>query len=115
MKKLIIVIVINILISPIYCQTNDSISRKLTEELERIYSKGYINGFSVAIVNQNSILYEKGFGYSDIRANKKYTSNTIQNIASISKTFIGIALLKAQELGKLNLDDPINKYFFCLV
>ncbi|CAN0594257.1 unnamed protein product, partial [Ectocarpus sp. 12 AP-2014] len=30
--------------------------------------------------------------------------------ASISKTVIGISLLKAQELGKLRLDDPINKY-----
>ena len=41
---------------------------------------------------------------------KKYTENTIQNIASISKTFVGIALLKAQELEKLKLDDLINKY-----
>ena len=93
-----------------YCQTNDSILRKLTEELENICSREYINGFSVAIVNQDGTLYEKGFGYSDIKASKKYTNNTIQNIASISKTFIGIALLKAQELGKLNLDDPINKH-----
>jgi CubicO group peptidase (beta-lactamase class C family) len=64
----------------------------------------------VAIVNQDGTLYEKGFGYSDIKASKKYTNNTVQNIASISKTFIGIALLKAQELGTLNLDDPINKH-----
>jgi CubicO group peptidase (beta-lactamase class C family) len=82
----------------------------LTQELQEIYSKEYINGFSVAIVNQDSTLYENGFGYSDVKANKKYTTKTIQNIASISKTFIGIALLKAQELGKLKLDDPINKY-----
>ncbi|EZH74905.1 hypothetical protein ATO12_09230 [Aquimarina atlantica] len=110
MNRLIILIVINSIISPIYCQTNDSISRKLTEELNKIYSKKYINGFSVAIVNQDGILYEKGFGYSDIKGNKRYTKNTIQNIGSISKTFIGITLLKVQELGKLNLDDPVNKY-----
>ncbi|MEM9824270.1 MAG: serine hydrolase, partial [Bacteroidota bacterium] len=36
--------------------------------------------------------------------------STIQNIASISKTLIGIALLKAQEQGKLKLNDPINQY-----
>ena len=35
---------------------------------------------------------------------------TIQNVASVSKTIVGIALLKAQELGKLKLDEPINKY-----
>ncbi len=110
MKKIIITLILNILVSTIYCQTNDSTSIKLTEELEKIYAREYVNGFSVAIVNQDSILYQKGFGYSDIKTSKKYTNNTVQNIASISKTFIGIALLKAQELGKLNLDDPINKH-----
>jgi len=39
-----------------------------------------------------------------------YEINTIQNIASVSKTLIGISLLKAQEQGFLSLDDPIDKY-----
>src|SRR5690606_2994267 len=41
---------------------------------------------------------------------EKYTENTIQHIASVSKTLIGIALMKAKEMGKLNLDDPIQDY-----
>lgn len=45
-----------------------------------------------------------------INEHHPYDSNTTQNIASISKTLIGISLLKAQELGKLNLNDPINQY-----
>ena len=37
-------------------------------------------------------------------------------IASISKTFIGLAVMKAQELGKLELDDPVSKHLpFALV
>jgi len=36
-----------------------------------------------------------------VEAKKKYTTAAIQNIASISKTFIVVALLKAQELGQL--------------
>ncbi len=51
-----------------------------------------------------------GFGYSNLESKKKYTTTTIQNIASISKTTIGISLMKATELGLLKLDDPINKY-----
>jgi len=42
-------------------------------------------------------LFEKGLGYSDRKGNERYTENTVQNMASISKTFIGVALLKAQE------------------
>ncbi len=110
MRKLIVLILLNISFSQSYGQTNDSLFKNLSEDLEKIYGRDHIIGFSVSIVNQNGALYKKGFGYSDKSENIKYTAHTIQNIASISKTFIGIALLKAQELGKLNLDDPINKY-----
>ncbi|GAB5564270.1 MAG: serine hydrolase domain-containing protein [Winogradskyella sp.] len=85
-------------------------SDSLTNKLNKIYKQGHIMGFSVSIVNQDKTLYQKGFGFSDTRFKKSYTENTIQNIASISKTLLGISLLKAQELGKLHLNDPINKY-----
>ncbi|SMG28853.1 CubicO group peptidase, beta-lactamase class C family [Marivirga sericea] len=82
----------------------------LTAELDSMQKAGGIVGFAVSIVNQNGTLYEKGFGYSNIETKEKYTQHTIQHIASISKTLIGIALMKAQEMGKLKLDDPIQHY-----
>lgn len=82
----------------------------LTNELNEVYKQGQFNGFSVAIVNESGTLYQKGIGYCDMEIKKPYTEKTIQNIASISKTLVGIALLKAQELGKLHLDDPIDNY-----
>ncbi|MDY8137953.1 serine hydrolase domain-containing protein [Aquimarina sp. 2201CG5-10] len=82
----------------------------LTNTLTNANKEGELVGFSVSIINQDTILYNEGFGYSDSKNNKKYQTNTIQNVGSISKTFIGISLLKAQELGKLNIHDPINKY-----
>ncbi|TDT46165.1 CubicO group peptidase (beta-lactamase class C family) [Maribacter spongiicola] len=109
-QKISSLILFSMLIGSTYAQTNDSISNKLTNELEQIAGDGPIVGFSVAIVNENGMLYENGFGFADKKANKKYTKNTLQNIGSISKTFIGMALLKAQELGKLDLDDDINDY-----
>lgn len=110
MKELFVLFALNILFIGVYSQVNDSISSKLSRDLEQIYAQEHIVGFSLAIVNSKGALYEKGFGYADKHANKKYTKHSIQNIASISKTFIGIALLKAQELGKLQLNDPINDY-----
>lgn len=82
----------------------------LDAAVSTIYQQGLFNGFAVSVVNEKSTLYQKGFGFSDMVKKKPYTENTIQNIASVSKTFVGIALLKAQELGKLNLDDPVQKY-----
>lgn len=84
--------------------------KELTEQLTKISTQTDFNGFGVAIVNENEVLYQNGFGIANLKPKQKYDENTVQNIASVSKTFIGIAILKAQELGKLQLDDPINKY-----
>jgi CubicO group peptidase (beta-lactamase class C family) len=110
MKKLVFLVICNTVFFVACAQTTKTTLDQLTEELEQISKQGHIIGFSAAIVNSDSILYTQGFGYSDIAQKKLYTANTIQNIASISKTVIGISLLKAQEMGKLRLDDPINKY-----
>ncbi len=87
-----------------------SAADSLAAGLKRLQQKGYFNGFAVAIVNEKGTLYQSGTGYADVAAKRAYTTTTIQNIGSISKTFIGIALLKAQEMGKLQLDDHISKY-----
>lgn len=97
----------NILIA----QSNEKLrTESLTKELTELSEKNSIVGFSVAIVNQDSILYAKGFGFSNKEKKKLYTKNTVQPIASISKTLAGVSLMKAQEMGLLNLDDDINKY-----
>jgi CubicO group peptidase (beta-lactamase class C family) len=83
---------------------------ELTEKLTELSKSTCLNGFGVALVNDKEILYQNGFGIANIETGEKYTESSIQNIASVSKTFIGLAILKAQELGKLKLDDPINKY-----
>jgi CubicO group peptidase (beta-lactamase class C family) len=109
-KKISMLIFITMLVATTYAQTNNTNTEQLTTELQTIATNGPIVGFSVAVVNEDGTLYENGFGYADKKTGKKYTANTLQNIGSISKTFIGVALLKAQELGMLKLDDPINKY-----
>lgn len=83
---------------------------EITEKLTTISKETDFNGFGVALTNDREVLYKNGFGIANIEPKQNYTENTIQNIASVSKTFIGLAILKAQELDKLKLDDPINKY-----
>lgn len=87
-----------------------SISDSLSINLEQIYSTGAIPGFSVAVVNRDGAIYNEGYGKTDLNEESVYSVNTSQKIASISKTVLGIALLKAQEIGKLNISDPVDKY-----
>lgn len=78
--------------------------------LEAYINKSLVNGMAVAICTADSLLYAKGFGYADTDKGTPYTIHTIQPIASITKTLVGFSLMKAQELGKLDLDDDINLY-----
>ena len=82
----------------------------LTQSLIQANQGDQLVGFSVSILKKKQKLYSQGFGFADEKAKRKYASNSIQNIGSVAKTFLGIAVLKAQELGKLQLDDPINDY-----
>jgi len=93
-----------------YGQSTKGDFEKLHTELKRISEIGLIKGYGVAIVSKDSTLFAQGYGFSDVQNNIPYTLNTTQNIGSVSKTLIGVALLKAQEMGKLNLNEPINNY-----
>ncbi|HEY4325702.1 MAG TPA: serine hydrolase domain-containing protein [Mucilaginibacter sp.] len=81
---------------------------RLTSSLQQIVKKDSLPGMSVILVNANHSIYERNFGYADVSKKISYTSQTIQNIGSVSKTFIAIALMKAIELGYFNLETDIN-------
>jgi CubicO group peptidase (beta-lactamase class C family) len=85
-----------------------SYSDSLTTALNSFAEKSLIPGFAVSIVNDKGIIYSKGFGYANIKDSIAFTPLTINWVASISKTFIALSVMKLVEERKLSLDDPIN-------
>lgn len=106
MKNHILVYFLLTIFSTVFSQQEDT----LTTNLHQIQKESGFVGFAVAIFNENNIIYTHGFGYSDKALGKPYTIKTLQTVASVSKTLIAASLMKAIELGKINLDDDINKY-----
>lgn len=80
----------------------------LDRELAQLQTKSQLPGFCAAIVDAAGVRYRNGFGYADLKAKRPYTADTLQPIGSISKTLIGVALMKAVELGYFTLDTDIN-------
>jgi D-alanyl-D-alanine carboxypeptidase len=60
------------------------------------------------LVNQKQVIYKGAWGYADVEAKQLYSANTIQNIGSVSKSFIAVAIMKAVELKYFTLDTDIN-------
>ena len=87
---------------------SQSTTEKLNQALSETFQNSNIPGMAVAIVSKDKILYQNQFGYADVANKTPFTQNTIHNIGSTSKTFIGIALMQLVEQGKLTLDTKIN-------
>lgn len=83
-------------------------SDTLTLELTNHFNSSDLPGFSVAIVSENEVLYENSFGYANKESQIDFETTTIQNLGSVSKTVVGLALIKAIEEGKLTMDTEIN-------
>jgi len=83
-------------------------SDTLDIELSKILTNSQLPGFGVGIVNKEGIVYQKGFGYANKEKKIPYTINTVQPIASVSKTLIAISVMKAIEDGYFTLETNIN-------
>lgn len=81
----------------------------LALELNAIITTSGIPGMGVCIASDEGILYVGGAGFRDKEQKRPYDSLSIQNVASISKTMIGLSLMKLVEQGKLQLDMDINE------
>ncbi|WCM28476.1 beta-lactamase family protein [Sphingomonas sp. QA11] len=80
----------------------------LERELAALQVGSHVPGFCVVMFDADHMIYEKGFGFADLAARRPYTVTTVQPIGSISKTLIGMALMKGVERGWFKLDDDVN-------
>lgn len=71
--------------------------------------KGFNGGILVA--KDGNIVFEKYMGTVHLPGTDTITENTALQIASVSKTFTAMAVLKLEQDGKLNIDDTFGKYF----
>ncbi len=72
-------------------------------------AKGFNGGIIVA--KNGNIIFENYMGTAHLNANDTITANTPFHIASVSKTFTAMAVLKLAQDSKLNIDDELVKYF----
>ncbi|MEO7691922.1 MAG: serine hydrolase domain-containing protein [Sphingomonas sp.] len=72
---------------------------------------GAIAGAVVVVVKDGKVLTQRGYGYSDVKAQKPVDpDNTLFRPGSISKLFTWTAVMQQVQAGKLDLDRDVNDY-----
>lgn len=65
---------------------------------------------SVAIVRDDEIVYQRAFGFEDIKAGRQATPQTGYHVASVTKAFTASLALILHERGVVDLDEPVVTY-----
>lgn len=62
-------------------------------------------------VQYKGVLYEQVYGLADVAHQEPVTTQTLFQIASLTKAVTAAAILQLNEEGQLRLDDPIARFF----
>ena len=69
-----------------------------------------IPGLSISIIQEDKIMYSKGFGARDLEEFLPMTPQTLIGIGSITKSITAFGIMKLAERGKLDIEDSASKY-----
>ncbi len=69
-----------------------------------------VPGLSIALVDDQRVVWAQGFGYADAARKLPATTQTLYGIGSISKLFTATAVMQQVEQGHIDLDTPITQY-----
>lgn len=86
----------------------------LGPEIDALFAKfqadQHVPGAVYAIVKDGKLAYVKGIGVQTIDGGQPVTPDSLFRIASMTKAFTALAILKLRDDGKLRLDDPAELY-----
>ena len=88
----------------------DRVVAELEPEIQRTLLAGNIPSASIALVENDRVIWSNAYGYSNLWARTPATTNTVYLIGSTFKAMSTYALFQQMEQGKFKLDDPVNKY-----
>ncbi len=78
--------------------------------VQKYAADNHFPGYSFGIVLDGKLVYTTSGGYSNLGNKTPATTASMFRIASMSKSFTAMAIVKLRDEGKLHLDDAVSKY-----
>ncbi len=75
--------------------------------IEREMADNDITGLSIALVDDQRVVWQRGFGHADLERGIAATPETVYRAGSIAKIFTAAAVMQLAEQGRLDIDKPL--------
>ena len=82
----------------------------LSAAIKQDMAKHDVKGLSIALVDDQKVVWAEGFGYADVANQVPATADTMYRIGSISKVLTATEIMRLVEQGKVELDRPVTDY-----
>jgi CubicO group peptidase (beta-lactamase class C family) len=69
-----------------------------------------IPGLAVGVVFDQELVWAKGYGFANVAKQIPADADSVYRVASITKLFTSTMMMILRDEGRLNLDDPVEKY-----
>jgi CubicO group peptidase (beta-lactamase class C family) len=105
------ILILFLCISVISCQDDEprSLRSRLEDKMEYYQKQGFSG--SILIVHKGDTLLRNGYGFSDKQKQIANTSETIFDFGSLTKQFTGAAIIKAETLGLVTVEQKLADFF----
>lgn len=105
-------------LSPGAAAAEEGPSSPLEPVVERLRSlirteidRGLVKGASIAVVDEDRVLWAEGLGLADVEKGAPAGVDTIYRVGSVSKLFTALSVMSLEEQGRLDIDEPIERYY----
>jgi CubicO group peptidase (beta-lactamase class C family) len=83
----------------------------LVDTLYKNYAEqNHFPSIAYGVIVGNQLVYAGATGVANVKDNLPASTRTLYRIASMSKSFTGMAILKLRDEGRLSLADPVSKH-----
>ena len=87
---------------------------QLLPQLDQLYVQhavsNHVPGFVYGVVLDGRLIHSLAWGESALEPSRPMTLDTRFRIASMTKSFTALAILKLRDAGQLSLEDPVSRY-----
>lgn len=100
-------------LDPSLIKNPDAVTARKIEKIQDIFRRKKNAGFNgnVLIVQKGEVLYQNSFGFAHLKEKDSLNVHSRFQLASLSKPFTAIAILKLVQEGRVSLDDSVQRFF----